>query len=100
MSDEQTNAAFVDAVRRIEAACTALIEQDSTSLQLLDVRSLIAITLMRAVGITHFLAAPTMDHPREITDALRLKIHKAFGSPEDWGRETSLGRALADLYVA
>ncbi len=93
--DEQTNAAFVDAVRRIEAACGKLIERDSAYV---DARSLIVTVLMRSVGIVDFLAASTMDHPREMTDLLRSKIHKAFGVPGDWGRETPLGRALSDLY--
>ncbi len=97
MTDEQTNAAFVDAVLRIEAACGKLIERDSAYA---DARSLIVTVLMQAVGITPFLAAHTMDHPREMKDALRLKIHKAFGAPGDWGYETPLGRALSDLYVA
>lgn len=100
MADEQTNEVFVDAVRRIESACKAFVELDSTGPPLLGASYLVVGALMRSLGIPHFLAASAMDHPREMTDALRLKIHKAFGAPGTWGSGTPLGCALADLYQA
>ena len=101
--DEQTNAAFVDAVRRIERACGALIsprEARCAGPLMLDARSLIIDVLMRSLGITRFLASSTFDHPREITDELRNKILTAFGPPGSWGYEELLGKALLDLYRA
>ncbi len=95
-----SNQAFVDAVRRIRSACWGIIERGVTGPGIHNVRFLIKTVLMKAVGITHFLASPTMDHSRGYTDELRLNIHHAFGSPDDWGRDTPLGQALADLYQA
>ena len=100
MPDEQTNEAFVDAVRRIQSACEEIAGLYSVGGFPLDDRCLIVKVLMRSVGITLFLAGPVMDYSQAYTDALRFKIHEAFGAPGDWGYESPLGSALADLYQA
>ncbi len=91
--DEKTHVAFVDAVQRIESVCMEMIDREGAN-------RFIMVTLMRAVGITDFLAATASDYPREMTDELGNRIHKAFGSPRDWGEEGHLGIALKDLYLA
>ncbi len=100
MTQEQTNAAFVDAVRRLERACGSLIGRNVDDAKLLDARCLIVRTLMRTLGVTHFLAGPTHEYPRWIRDELRSKIYKAFGHPTEWGSGTPLSLALRDVYLA
>ena len=100
MPDEQTNAAFVGAVRRIEPACNAFLDEEAGLRHVQGRRYLVVSTLMRSVGIEEFLASRTMDHPRTHTDLLRYRIYQVFGDSSDWGKATPLGRALSDLYLA
>lgn len=99
MSNEEVEERFVNAVRQIDGHCATLLDRESEDNDLKDARCLIGSVLMRAVGISRFLAETLQEGPQVGLRALRIKIYDAFGSPGDWGYESSLRRALSALYA-